>query len=769
MKRASMLLAIVSLYSILFFFFTKAHGNHQNQLQYSLVKIHVTDKDDIYSILKSGISLDNSKTETDGILVTLNSIEIKILNNLGYSYSVVVNDVIDHYEKNIRLPDDQLPALQKKMKQQYGIQGFEFGSMGGYYTFNEILAELDSMRMLYPHLITVKQSIGTSIEGRDIWMVKISDNPDITEYEPEVFFNSLTHAREPQSMASLLYFMYYLLENYGINPLVTYLIENREIYIVPVINPDSYTYNEQTNPNGGGMWRKNKRDNNGNGIFEELYDGVDLNRNFGYMWGYDDIGSSPIPSSWNYRGTGPFSELETQVIRDFCVNQNFQMASIIHSAWEVIFYPFGYDLNVVPPEPDLSIFIKQGTEMIQYNDYILQNPSNNYPLNGDAGDWMYGEQTVKNKIFSYVYEVGPTLINGVWQFWPGQDKIYPIAQGDVYPHLVMALGEGVIESDTSLFIQSTSLNSNSLTAGVDTLRIHTEVLNLDSSALSMNAIVETYDLSFKEIISLNEILPKEKTKGVFNYSGYWPVPMYLEDNFNVTIVGTSIPSNNQIIKFAGRFTSIGPITFVDYTITSPDTIPNHGDYLNFVLMLHNNGQLATAEKISATLSALDSCAIVNRTRNFGDISAGSSVSSASHYPIRFINNCPDSIYVPFKLDIASNGYVFWTDTFSIFVHKDPSPIETAENNLPLTFDLKQNYPNPFNPRTTIEFSIPKTEFVTLKIYNLLGQEVAALVSEKLTPGNYKYTWDASGFASGLYYYQIKSSEFQKVKKMIVIK
>jgi hypothetical protein len=90
-------------------------------------------------------------------------------------------------------------------------------------------------------------------------------------------------------------------------------------------------------------------------------------------------------------------------------------------------------------------------------------------------------------------------------------------------------------------------------------------------------------------------------------------------------------------------------------------------------------------------------------------------------------------------------------------------------NIPLGFQLNQNYPNPFNPTTTIEFSIPKSEFVTLKIYNLLGQEVATMISEKLTPGNYTFTWDGTGFASGLYYYQIKSSEFQKVKKMILLR
>jgi len=92
-----------------------------------------------------------------------------------------------------------------------------------------------------------------------------------------------------------------------------------------------------------------------------------------------------------------------------------------------------------------------------------------------------------------------------------------------------------------------------------------------------------------------------------------------------------------------------------------------------------------------------------------------------------------------------------------------------ENLIPTKYALKQNYPNPFNPSTTIEFSIPKTGFVTLKIYNLLGQDVATLVSDKLAPDNYKYNWDASNFSSGVYFFKINAGKFQKVQKMILLR
>jgi len=83
--------------------------------------------------------------------------------------------------------------------------------------------------------------------------------------------------------------------------------------------------------------------------------------------------------------------------------------------------------------------------------------------------------------------------------------------------------------------------------------------------------------------------------------------------------------------------------------------------------------------------------------------------------------------------------------------------------------LFQNYPNPFNPTTTIEFVLPHTEFVTLKIYNILGQEVATLVSEELTSGKYKYEWNASGLASGVYLYQLEAGNFVEIKKLILIR
>jgi predicted GH43/DUF377 family glycosyl hydrolase len=96
-------------------------------------------------------------------------------------------------------------------------------------------------------------------------------------------------------------------------------------------------------------------------------------------------------------------------------------------------------------------------------------------------------------------------------------------------------------------------------------------------------------------------------------------------------------------------------------------------------------------------------------------------------------------------------------------------IEPLFGNHSLTFELGQNYPNPFNPITNIEFRIPNSEFITLKVYNLLGEEVATLLSASLLPGSYRYEWDASGLASGVYLYRLEADSFVQTRKLILLR
>jgi hypothetical protein len=108
-------------------------------------------------------------------------------------------------------------------------------------------------------------------------------------------------------------------------------------------------------------------------------------------------------------------------------------------------------------------------------------------------------------------------------------------------------------------------------------------------------------------------------------------------------------------------------------------------------------------------------------------------------------------------------------SWAILQKSNATTIPAVPNGIPVDYTLKQNYPNPFNPNTTIEFALPRSEWVTLKVFNVLGQQVASLVSEKLNPGSHKYQWQAGNLPSGIYYYRIQAGEFEQVKKMIQLK
>ena len=160
-------------------------------------------------------------------------------------------------------------------------ENFHLGSMGGYLTYDEVLAELDAMALQFPEIFKAKAPVSTfeTHEGRPIYYVKISDNPGVYETEPAVLLASLIHSNEPVSVMQTVYFMWYLLENYYSDPEIRYLVDHSELYILPVVNPDGYVSNCVNFPNGGGTRSKNGRPTGGPNP------GVDLDRNFGYAWG----------------------------------------------------------------------------------------------------------------------------------------------------------------------------------------------------------------------------------------------------------------------------------------------------------------------------------------------------------------------------------------------------------------------------------------------------------------------------------------------------
>jgi murein tripeptide amidase MpaA len=401
---------LLTIFFTLFFVYSSAQNFKQ-------VKIHLNDISDIKTLIEAGIHSEHFFTDKDGSLTMfLDEKEFSLLSSLNFYYEILIDDWISYYNNLPVLSVAEKETFLQNSREEFGVEGFGFGSMGGFYTYQEVVNNLDSMFADFPGIITQKFSIGTTVEGRTIWAVKISDNPNVDEDEPAVGFDALIHAREPQSMATLMYFMFYLLENYGTDPAATYLINNREIYCVPIVNPDGYEHNRATNPSGGGMWRKNRKNNGGSF-------GVDLNRNYSFKWGYDNLGSSPNPPDEDYRGTGPFSELETQAIENFLAGKNIKTYLNMHSYQNAFLYPWGY---IDQQTPDSLSYIEFASDMCRFNNFAhgVGGQVLGYNSNGSARDWLYGEQTIKNKIFGYTMEIGSSSDN----FWPAQNRIFPIAQ-----------------------------------------------------------------------------------------------------------------------------------------------------------------------------------------------------------------------------------------------------------------------------------------------------------------------------------------------------
>ncbi len=269
-----------------------------------------------------------------------------------------------------------------------------------YRNHSEIKAALYGIETSHP-LISKVYDIGDSWEktqglaDRDIIALKVSDKVSGDEDEPEVMIVGLHHAREWPTSEIVLEIAKNLTDNYGNDSRISWLVDNREIWIVPLVNPDGLDYALQYDE----WWRKNRRLN-----YDGTY-GVDLNRNYaGSMNGdpegaWGGAGSSHDPSSEVYCGEFPFSEPETQAIRDLVLARDFEIALDFHSYGELVMWPWGYTTEVTPDDADL---VRIGNELAALNGYTAEQSVGLYPTTGDSIDWHYGGAD----IYAFCFEVG---------------------------------------------------------------------------------------------------------------------------------------------------------------------------------------------------------------------------------------------------------------------------------------------------------------------------------------------------------------------------
>jgi carboxypeptidase T len=283
----------------------------------------------------------------------------------------------------------------------------------GFHTYDELVAEVTAASTDHAN-IAQKSSLGQSFEGRDIPLMKISDNVATDEDEPEVLFTCNMHAREHLTAEMCLHIIQRFTDGYGTDQNVTNLVDNREIFVVPNQNPDGTEFDISGGEYQG--WRKNRQPNSDGSV------GTDTNRNFAYNWGCCG-GSDDSPSGETYRGPSAASAPEVAQMQAFVDGRQIKAHIDFHTFSELVLWPFGFttdDVTEGMTQEEYNQFQDLGQQMASTNQYTPEQSSDLYITDGDINDWMWGQHKIK----SFTFEMFPSS-GGIDGFYPPDEEIGP--------------------------------------------------------------------------------------------------------------------------------------------------------------------------------------------------------------------------------------------------------------------------------------------------------------------------------------------------------
>ena len=759
--------------------------------QYSKSRIYINSNIDIKNLMDHGVAADHGIIKQNTFIESVfSSQEIEKAKSLGYQVVTLVEDMQEYYIKNVRDRETRKsknpePCESSGVTEYETPANFNLGSMGGFLTYTQILAELDDMQALYPDLITIKSPISSfeTIENRPIYWIKISDNPTTNESEPEILYTAIHHAREPASVQQLIFYMWYLLENYSSDSDIQTLVDNTEMYFVPVINVDGYIYNETTNPNGGGYWRKNRR-NNGDGTY-----GVDLNRNYSYEWGGSGTSGS---GGETYPGTSGFSEPETQAIKWFCEQHSFIMALNNHTYSELLLYPFGYAANT--PTPDDEAFQAISSLMVSQNGYTNQISANLYPASGVSDDWMYGDTSTHDKIFAMTPEIG-------YAFWPSQSDIIPICKEMMFLNITGAKlihNYAEIEDNSPPFVSSINgvfdysihriglgepgdftvsiipVSSNLINIGNSNSHTGLEMseTELGSIAYSLNNSIQIGDLISYKLVVDNGLFSSEKTinKTFGNLTeifldncdtttAYWnnsdwgtSTTAYVSTPASIT----DSPSGNYNDNVNSNIVLSDPIDLTDALMASVSfyskwEIENNWDYVQFEVSIDNGTTW------QAQCGKFTNTGVSNQNSAEGEPLYDGIQTDWILEEIDLNDYVGEQILFRFTLvsDTAVTEDGFYFDDLSVKI------IEASSSGIPANelanFSI---YPNPASNYLKINVPVEGKEY-QLDIISTTGQVIS-----QHTVSNSKPLIDLTNISKGIYFIKVFSEGTSKVCKFI---
>ena len=292
-----------------------------------------------------------------------------------------------------------------------------------YHNYKELEADMRSLAARAPDLVSIF-SIGKSTLGKDLWAVRLTRGAKGTKpsKKPGIVFMGTHHAREHLSTEVPLLIAKHLVDNRA-DMEIARLLETRDVYFIPMVNPDGVEYDIE----GGKyhMHRKNMAKN------ADGSTGVDLNRN--YAWGWGGGGASPNPGDDTYRGPSAFSEPESRAVKAFVeARPNLKVMISYHTFSELILYPWGGSDEQIPDAKALAAFKAMAGEMAKMTGYTPEQSSDLYIATGDTCDWAWGAKG----IFAFTFELTP---KSMWDggFYPGAGVVSRVFQANIRPALYL--------------------------------------------------------------------------------------------------------------------------------------------------------------------------------------------------------------------------------------------------------------------------------------------------------------------------------------------
>lgn len=343
------------------------------------------------------------------------------LANQGYDIVSVESDRVVALVDETKLAQAHASGLLLARYKEL-LSPFDFPSKDqDFHNFAELTTKLETLAQNNPSIVTLS-SIGQSVEGRDLWSVRISN---LSEGAPAAVFMGGHHAREHVSVEIPLRLAEYLVSEYNKkNPRIVSLLNTFEVHIIPAVNPDGKEFDISTGTYK--HWRKNRaRNATGNNY------GVDLNRNYGFGWG--GAGASGSSYDDTYRGPAAFSEPETQAVKKFIEShENVTTLLSYHTFSKLVLWPWGHLEGEVSNKDDLTVFKRAGEKMAKWNGYKPMKSGDLYLASGDTCDWAYGERG----IFAFTFELDPeNYFQG--GFYPGQGVLDSVFQKNLEPALYL--------------------------------------------------------------------------------------------------------------------------------------------------------------------------------------------------------------------------------------------------------------------------------------------------------------------------------------------